>query len=151
MPIANTPAGVLMARSLQAANYGCRLLVLNPVTTYIVVSPGNISWLVTGNAPFFFPFFWDTLIQIFFWSVMKINDFRGELTDISSKKEAILTGLLNWHGGQRTTLHLHCIGWQCGGPLHKGSLQTNLWITEGLTGSTGAGAGAEDCQAGTGV
>ena len=41
--MANTPAGVLMARGLQAANYGCLLLMLNPVTTYIVVALENKS------------------------------------------------------------------------------------------------------------
>ena len=33
--------------------------------------------------------FLDNLIQIFFSKVMKINDFRGELADISPKKEAL--------------------------------------------------------------
>ena len=31
----------------------------------------------------------DTLIQIFFLKIMKINNFQGELTDISAKKAAL--------------------------------------------------------------
>ena len=32
----------------------------------------------------------DTLIQKIFFYIMKINNFRGELTDNSAKKEALL-------------------------------------------------------------
>ena len=34
-------------------------------------------------------YFLDTLIQILFFQIMKINNFRGDLNDISAKKEAL--------------------------------------------------------------
>ena len=40
----------------------------------------------------------DTLIQKTFLEIMKINNFRGDLTDISAKKEALMRMLGTVHG-----------------------------------------------------
>ena len=39
-------------------------------------------------------FFLDTLIQNIFFEIMKLTNFRGELIDISAKKEALVDSML---------------------------------------------------------
>ena len=51
-------------------------------------------WII-GSASFFkikYIIFLDTLIQKIFFEIIKINNFRGELTDNSAKKEALIIG-----------------------------------------------------------
>ena len=56
-------------------------------------------WQVSASASFFkieLNVFLDTLIQKIFIKIMKINNFRGELTDISAIKEALVSARVAW-------------------------------------------------------